>query len=195
MSRDQLKRHAQFLTRSSEAFDAGEREEALRIAVSLRVLFHDTKASHSILSQLALKDTLQVTSTLPSIKPPLPGKFRAFGGPFPIGPLAPLVPLEKAPHRELLSGSAWWEQPIYLSQDKLFSRKDVTLAAANQDGGAHVDPSPRDTTRRLIEGEGTYTVKIGDQTTTRELVNSHFLLLRQFAWEVLNSNDFVCATT
>lgn len=194
MSLEQLKRHGQFLTRSSEAFDAGAHEEALRIAVSLRVLFHDTNASHSLLSQLGLNDCIQFTSTLPSIKAARHGSFRAFGGPFPIGPFAPLVPLETAPHRELLSASDWWNQTVYLTQDKLFSRKDITLAAANQDGGAHVDPSPRDTTKRLIEGEGLFKIKIGEITTTRELSNSHFLLLRQFAWEVLNSNEFVRAT-
>src|SRR6266545_3514326 len=47
--RSQLQRQLGFLKRSCEDFDAGQHDEGLRIAVSLRVLFHDTSASTSLL--------------------------------------------------------------------------------------------------------------------------------------------------
>ncbi len=53
---EQLKRHLGFLERSCAAYDSGHQEEALRIAVSLRVLFHDTQhSSVSLLSHLGIK--------------------------------------------------------------------------------------------------------------------------------------------
>jgi hypothetical protein len=46
--RDQL----EFLKGSAEAFDAGKTAEAVRIATALRVIFHQTKASTSLLNHL-----------------------------------------------------------------------------------------------------------------------------------------------
>ena len=59
----QLSRHIGFLERSCAAFEAGYTEEALRIAVTLRVLFHDTKSSTSLLTHLGLKSSASVLST------------------------------------------------------------------------------------------------------------------------------------
>jgi hypothetical protein len=43
-----------FLERSSAAFDEGYEDEAKRLAVTLRVLLHETTQSHSLLRQLGL---------------------------------------------------------------------------------------------------------------------------------------------
>ncbi|MFP3702034.1 hypothetical protein SB758_41815, partial [Burkholderia sp. SIMBA_013] len=48
-----------FLKRSALAFDEGEASEAKRVAVSLRVLLHDTPASESLLKQMQLKDSIR----------------------------------------------------------------------------------------------------------------------------------------
>ena len=47
----------EFLRRSSESFDGGFEGEARRLAVSLRILLHDTEKSSSLLGQLGLKDS------------------------------------------------------------------------------------------------------------------------------------------
>lgn len=47
--KQQLQRQLSFLESSSLAYDNGAYEEALRMAVSLRVLFHDTNRSISLL--------------------------------------------------------------------------------------------------------------------------------------------------
>jgi uncharacterized heparinase superfamily protein len=51
-----LAEQLRFIRRSSDAFDRGEEEEALRIAVSLRTIFHDTTQSVSILRHIGMKD-------------------------------------------------------------------------------------------------------------------------------------------
>ena len=56
---DELRTHLQeqvrFLKTSAESFDKGDRTEAKRLAVAVRILFHDTKHSLSLLGQLGLK--------------------------------------------------------------------------------------------------------------------------------------------
>ena len=53
--REQLTRHLEFIRRSCESYDAGDKAEGLRIAVSLRVLFHDTNHCTSLMTHLKLK--------------------------------------------------------------------------------------------------------------------------------------------
>ena len=62
----------QFFRSSSAAYDAGNTTEALRLAVSLRVLLHDTPQSTSILSQLGVKTDLAFVNTAltPVVKEP-----------------------------------------------------------------------------------------------------------------------------
>ena len=69
------------------------------------------------------------------------------------------------------------------------SRKDIILAAANQDGGAHVDASPNQITQELIRGVGRFGISVGKKLKKTELENHHFPLIRQFSYEVLNSPD------
>ena len=47
-----LREQLGFLERSADAFDEGHREEALRIATALRVIFHNTPSSTSLLRHL-----------------------------------------------------------------------------------------------------------------------------------------------
>lgn len=60
---DSLDRQIGYLERSCTLFDAGHEDEAQRIAVTLRVLLYDTKASKSLLGQLGKKSTLQFADT------------------------------------------------------------------------------------------------------------------------------------
>jgi hypothetical protein len=55
--------HIGFLQRSSATFDSGQEDEALRLATSMRVIFHDTQHSTSLLSLLQLKDTQMLSSS------------------------------------------------------------------------------------------------------------------------------------
>ena len=56
---DHLERQIRYLRRSCALVDAGHEDEAQRIAVTLRVLLHDTRKSKSLLSQLGVKSTCQ----------------------------------------------------------------------------------------------------------------------------------------
>jgi hypothetical protein len=60
---DNLERQVRYLKRSCVVFDQGHEDEAQRIAVTLRVLLHDTNQSKSLLGQLGIKATLQFADT------------------------------------------------------------------------------------------------------------------------------------
>ena len=51
----QLEEQLGFLLSSMDAFDAGAKGEAKRMAVALRILLHDRRQSASLLGQVGLK--------------------------------------------------------------------------------------------------------------------------------------------
>src|SRR5437879_10728421 len=57
-----LEEQIRFLARSCAAFDAGAEDEALRIATALRVIFHDTAVSTSLIRHLDLPDRMLSSS-------------------------------------------------------------------------------------------------------------------------------------
>lgn len=59
----QLKRQLGFLEKSCRAFDAGDADEAIRIALALRVFLHDTPHSTSLLTHLGIKMSLNYVDT------------------------------------------------------------------------------------------------------------------------------------
>jgi len=58
-----LHEHYDFLEQSCARFDAGHEHEAKRIALSVRVLVHDTKWSTSLLALLGIKDEIEYVNT------------------------------------------------------------------------------------------------------------------------------------
>lgn len=72
-----------------------------------------------------------------------------------------------------------------MKQDHGFTRKDIVLSAANQDGGAHVDEFPTGRTKELREGLArVMSVKVNG-IEVNGLDNHHFPLIRQFTHEIL----------
>jgi hypothetical protein len=143
--RDQL----QFLTNSGRSFDSGFEGEAKRIAVTLRVLLHDTDASQSLLGQLGVKDRLRYVDTT---EPRLPGATPIVT----LGLLnvtittgvgakyeAPLddLPLDRRDRTQ--NFTPWWTSLVWRDSEtgQAWSRRRFVLTLANKEGGAHIDPS------------------------------------------------------
>ena len=140
-----LEDHLNFLRASGDAFDAGFDGEAKRIAVSIRVLVHDTRRSKSLLGQLGRKSDSFLDSAFPvnpankishsglvlmSIVPCVGAKYVAF--------------LDKGPSGQTASRDfeSWWNSTVFVdSKGRELSRKNLVLAVADQDGGAHIDPA------------------------------------------------------
>ena len=162
----------------------------MRIAVSLRILFHDTKLSVSLLTHLGVKESVRVLSTFElDFKGDNKTGLISAGMPMWLDSTGErTAPLGDVTRRDLIPATEWWTEVVIYIKHKL-GRKDIVLAAANQDGGAHVDAVPDRETVEMIEGIGTFASIFKGQVTRRVLDNHHFPLLRQFAHEVLSSPD------
>lgn len=141
---DLLREQVQCLQSSVRAFDEGSEWEAKRLAVSIRVLVHDTKRSHSLLQQLRLKSQLEFHEIT---TPDQPGNLMSYHGL--VGVLfgagsasyyarlddGPPYPTKRTPFEN------WWNRCVLRdAHGSQFSRKDLVLTMANKEGGAHVDP-------------------------------------------------------
>ncbi len=143
---NQLNDQIEFLKLSAQAYDRGFESESKRMATTIRILLHDTLKSHSLLGQLNLKDTKFLSTC---VKPPklsdnqqLVGGYAGLVGLL-IGDAGGYVPNFDSSNdiTGYIDFENYWSEIIF--NDKLgnsYSRKDIVLAVANQDGGSHVDP-------------------------------------------------------
>lgn len=196
-----LNRQLRFIERSANLYDQGFEDEATRIATALRILFHRTSASTPLVDHLGIRD-VQLLSTN---APPRPGCIMQFhygltglrlGGNQ--GKPAPFLPkLDQVRAARLLPLPEWWEGDIvYRRVDDSgavdVTRRDIVLGAANQDGGAHVDPDLRPKYRDLDQGFGVVTVTTkGDTRLAQMPVGAHYAAIRQMAFEVLRSRHLI----
>jgi hypothetical protein len=151
-SPDELNRHLAdcigFLEASSHSFDRGFFGEAKRLATTVRVLFHDTKNSRSLLDQMGRKETMTLPSTANEyderFRPPHTGltmfRLSAPGG------VSYYAPLGDGPAQRCSRPSVpfedWWKETVIVDgKDSKFSRRALVLHIADTDGGAHVDPN------------------------------------------------------
>ncbi len=142
-----LKEQIEFLNSSSISYDNGFEGEAKRLAVVIRVLVHDTSQSSSLLTLLGRKDILfydsaavydprnLLTSNCLTMM-----KLSATGAEY-VAPLDNLSPSRNKGKK--VSFGRWWNRTtIYKDNaNNLFTRKDLVLAVANKEGGAHIDPN------------------------------------------------------
>lgn len=134
----------EFLRKSSSDYDGGETREYKRLALALRVLLHSTRTSQSVVQQLNWNN-LEFFSGSTGVHPD--NELPDFG----------LVALTITDKREwkwvptnLGAGDQmrkvhfeqWWTGPVLKDgKNHEFSRKEIVLSVADQDGGAHVDPT------------------------------------------------------
>jgi hypothetical protein len=154
-----LSEQLQFLVSSGRAFDQGALSESKRIALVIRVLVHDTGPSHSLLSQLGVKDSLAWADSAPVIDndPSIIGRSpgltsMGFGADGIAFSARYLDSIETSNRTRYVSFSDWWERHVILdSNGAEFSRKELVLALVNKDGGAHVDRL-NEKTHALVHG-------------------------------------------
>jgi len=178
-----------FLQRSCAAFDAGERGEAKRIASTLRVLLHDTKNSRSLLAQLGLKDILFFdTSENVSADNLLPTFGLVVIHLSPRG--ARYVPPLAQPLNHpvwMVAFEHWWKKTVIRIPNEFdLSRANLVLTMADQDGGAHIDPSIDERYYRLTR-ENAMGFVVSTEAGTVPLVDIEGASVRQIAQEVLVS--------
>jgi hypothetical protein len=176
-----------FLEASAAAFDSGFDGEAKRLALTLRVLLHDTTQSHSLLGQLDLKNRQFVDTALkldPANRLSHGGLvFAAIGAPR----TRYVAMLDDVPTRRLLPFSDWWNAPVFVDQARnVLTREKLVLTAANQDGGGHVDPALDETYYKLSRENALGFVAV-ENGVARPMEGPEKAAIRQIAHEVLKT--------
>jgi len=189
--KEQLKMQIEFLKRSSELFDQGSKSESIRIAVVLRTLFRDTEKSTSIFRLLGQKENIHLLSTLETIDElrfPVEMASTHFL-PIMLTSDGQKPYLDETEKRKLVSISDWLNEKIIIIDGNGLSREDIIVTAANKDGGTHVPEKLNVKAKLLKKCVGNYATYENGVAINRELTNHHFIILRQLAFEVLESRS------
>ncbi len=187
--KEQLSNQLSFLERSCSSFDSGYQNEAIRMSVILRILFHDTKNTTSLLAHLNSKD-INIISTCTGTPIP-PEQVSTYLGLIQVHGDGLKPKLGFTPRIRNLSLDAWWNQVILIpAKGSIFSRKVLILNMADKDGGAHVDAKLTTSYESIINSGWTFTHvdNIGN-VITGPVKNFHYISIRQISYEVLNSTD------
>jgi len=145
-SKQELFQHLQenfgFLKASSASFDNGVFSEAKRLAVTIRVFVHDSANSKSLLGLLGLKAKMGFLNTAYVHDPKnLLSHHGLVGMQLGAGGNRYFAPLDRRPSKYVFFPD-WWNEIVITDNKKIvFCRRDLVLALANRDGGAHVDPA------------------------------------------------------
>lgn len=191
-----LSRQLGFLHRSAAAYDAGATDEAIRMAVTMRVLFHQTRSSTSLLTHLGASN-VRLLST-PGSEEIGPRVMQYFGlGLTRMGGVAGLQYIPQLgdgpPIHAFIEVARWWGQTVYvLNPDTRLTRKLIVLNAANKDGGAHVDHQLDREYEELASNFPLSGFQVQDGVVTEYAVDdAHFVAIRQMAYEVLHSPELL----
>ena len=196
-----------FLEQSCKAFDEGHKDEGLRIAAVLRTLFKDAGRSVSVLTHL--QDAGHTVGQILSSGKPVTDLTVNSGSALSIAEIDvhPIIYYDdngvRGTSAEIygeyvptfasfpeshswVSRDDWWQQVIYAQDGEPITRRGLVLAAAEQDGGVHVDAQLNAAYRLLREGAISVVLKGGQMV---KVTNPHLADLRQMAYEVLSSPD------
>ncbi len=207
-----MRQQLDFLERSCRLFDEGHVNEAVRIAVVLRVLFHSTKTQTSLIRQMGTEN-IDLLSTCPKYNRPSPhprqvgkNKFEAKRSIFPgivavgtqLGETDPSewayrAPLDTRRVKRWMRFGDWWQEVVFAFPGGM---KDITRAVivpivANKEG-AHVDLNLPDEYRVMITSPNLANlVEEGGRLVVKPLKDYHLPALRQIGYEVLNSSALI----
>jgi len=188
---DHLKKQLGFLERSCQSYDNGYIDEGVRIATIIRVLIHDTNASTSLLKHLNATTINLLSTTFEPSSDTV--SFVGMGMMKVGGDESSYFPqLGNGPINDSIPVSSWWDQVVMvLGKEQRITRKKIVLAAANKDGGAHVDKKlTKDYEALSKDGATGYILYISEGKPVEfPIENAHLVSLRQMAYEVLNSPD------
>ncbi|HEY8032118.1 MAG TPA: SEC-C domain-containing protein [Methylocella sp.] len=189
LSPNALRRHLAeqiaFLKVSAASFDAGFEGEAKRLAVAIRVLVYDTSASRSLMEQLGIKNRDFVDTSFDFDSKNLLSHESIVGTVIGSAGTRYVAMLDNVPAFKNVAFDVWWNKPVFVDKDRrTLTRKDVVLVAANQDGGAHVDPALDARYAELAESLGWVAV---DNGLARIMEGAERAAIRQIAHELLKT--------
>ncbi len=184
-----LREQLRFLRNSAEAYDQGFEAEAKRLAGVLRTLLVDRGKQRALLTQLkvlALLDFMDTADSgasaslmssalvlVESSQQPTAARYLA-----PLDDLSP--PRMNAPKKF----NPWWREHVaQTTTGERFSREDLILAAAQSEGGVHVDPHRHRIYQSLVAENGLGWFVSSDAGTVPVAGDALLCNVRQIAFE------------
>ena len=83
----------------------------------------------------------------------------------------------------------WWNERVLRDDHRHhFTRRDIILTVANQDGGAHVDPEIDEAYHRLANEHSIGFISVGPDGQ-KPLEHIEKVYVRQIAWELIQSME------
>lgn len=195
--KNELDSQLQLLRVLTDQYDKGDVIVGKSIATSIRVLVHDTDKSHSLLGQLGLKERKFLDSSSPVVED-VPGETQRVGsfcGLVGIGVGTSneqtYIPyLDDAPGKQFgfVNFDEFWNRTIFVDKNKnVFTRKEIVLAIANQDGGAHSAPKIEEKYKELSRKNSLGWKTSSDGKIWNDPQGSELAAVRQIAHEVLRT--------
>jgi|CXWL01.1.fsa_nt_gi SEC-C motif len=186
--RRHLDEHFGFLATSSRLYDSGSVAEAKRLAVSIRVLVHDTQKSASLLMQLGMKTGMFLDTASERPQPELNTSYAGLVGVFLGSGASKYRPQLDSVSQQAVPFDQWWNAPVIIDfTQREITRRRLILAVANKDGGAHIDPelddiyadlSRSNSMRRMYSSDGAWQPLIGvEHASVRQVAHE---MLRTF---------------
>ncbi len=200
----ELKKQLGFLRRSCQFYDEGEVDEAIRIAVPIRTIIHDTRNSTSLLMHLNAKGIKLWSSIKGAPENTIWYRGMGLSKQWRYGNRAGASygpSFDDVPETVLLPVSDWWNQIVYVFSRRpkedptgeievlRLSRKDIVLTATNKDGGAHVDQKLAPA-YEMLAADGAVGSFIWESDGVKQefpITKAHLVALRQIGHEVLRS--------
>lgn len=153
---NELHTQISFLIDECKEYDSGKLDYHKKIALTLRILLHNTQYSQSLCHQLTsafvfnLPDFLDISE--------LHGKFVGEAQNNYVRSSACIYSIQHDEHSSMWAEplpkrlnqnhkfhfcafKSWWNMPVMLVHKDVLTRKNIVLLIANQDGGAHIDSS------------------------------------------------------
>ncbi|WP_420155685.1 hypothetical protein [Siphonobacter sp.] len=146
-----LERQLRFLKNSCKLFDDGELDESIRMSTAIRILVYDTGKSTSLLKQLGVKNQLKFIDTAEEFEEsswyPMGFTGLTYTDSYISAQGIEVFGFKARLDFEGTSTTAsfddWWASNVVIqdSHKSTFTRAALVTTVANQDGGAHIDPS------------------------------------------------------
>lgn len=161
-----LKTQRDFLGSEIREYEEGKKDFALKIAATLRTIFHKTKHSMPILPDLAERNGCQVF---------FKGRYQDRIDPYLVLYIGFTVgmkkPLFDAPFLVNKPFKEYWDEVVYVEGRARYTRKQLVLYAANKLGGVHVDPEIPAELLHLVDGSvKLISKKYGEETIINQVV-------------------------
>lgn len=159
------------------------------------MLIHDTKNSTSLLKHLGAPN-IKLSSTVMGDHHPNSvmlmgmGRFSTVVG----GSTTWKAATVPNAIKRQLPVSDWWNQVVYILGKTQASRKDLILAAANKDGGAHIDANltaEYETLMTTGQRGFLHNSPTNETHNFQPVMDAHLVYLRQMGFEILSSPELL----